>query len=102
MSKDVFLAIADPTRRKILGLLSANDMTVNSLAKHFPVSRPAISKHLKVLNQAGLVTEQKIGRERYYHLQPEPLIVVYDWIMTYEKFWKERLAKLKTYLDKNP
>lgn len=102
MKNDVFGAIADPTRRTILGLLAAGAITVNNLAGHFPVSRPAISKHLGVLSQVGLVTERKIGRERYYCIQPEPLKVVYDWVMQYEKFWKDRLSKLRNHLDENP
>ena len=101
MKNDVFTAIADPNRRKILELLAISAMTVNAIAGHFPISRPAISKHLKILSQKGLVSEQKSGRQRFYHLQPEPLKVVYDWAAHYEKFWNKKLRKLRNVLDKN-
>jgi DNA-binding transcriptional ArsR family regulator len=77
-------------------------MPVQALAEHFPISRPAISKHLRVLRQAGLVTEQKIGRQRYYHLQPEPLREVSQWVAYFDRFWQDKLAALQNHLKENP
>ncbi|ARU60235.1 transcriptional regulator [Tumebacillus avium] len=92
---DVFAALADPTRRKLLEILSGGEQSVTRLAEHFPVSRPAISKHLNVLRQAGLVTETKSGRERLYQLRAEPLREVRDWLDYYERFWNEKINNLK-------
>lgn len=98
---DVFAAIADPTRRRLLELVTRGDQPVNSLAAAFPMSRPAVSQHLRVLREAGLVTERKIGRERYYRLRPEPLREVSDWMSHYEQFWRERLDRLGVELEGN-
>ena len=92
---DVFQAIADPTRREVLQLLSQQNLSIAELATHFEVSRTAVVKHLKVLTEAGLVQGQKNGREKIYHLQPEPLKELQDWLAYYEKFWHNKLAKLK-------
>ena len=96
---DVFRAIADPTRRGILDRLRGGPTAVNALATDFRQSRPAISKHLKVLRQARLVTEQKVGRERLYQLQPVPLQQVAGWIEGYRAFWLSNLTQLKQYLE---
>lgn len=96
---DIFFAIADPTRRAILHLLVAQPLPVKTLAEHFPVSRPAISKHLRVLRQVGLVDEQKIGRQRYYTIQPEPLREIQEWIGYFDTFWQTKLSALKTHLE---
>jgi len=96
---DAFRAIADPTRRAILDRLRAGPSPVNSLAADFSQSRPAISKHLKMLRQAGLVREQRIGRERIYTLQPAPLQRVAGWIEGYRSFWQVSLGRLKRYLE---
>jgi DNA-binding transcriptional ArsR family regulator len=96
---DIFTAIADPTRRAILHLLAAQPLPVTAVAEHFPVSRPAISKHLRVLRQVGLVDEQKIGRQRYYKVQPEPLHEIQEWIAYFDTFWQTKLASLKTHLE---
>ncbi len=96
---DVFAAIADPTRRELLDLLARGDRPVKELAAPFPMSRPAISQHLRILRQAGLVTEQKRGRERRYSLRPERLREVSDWLRTYERFWTDRLTALGAVLD---
>lgn len=101
MNHDVFAAIADSNRRKIIELLAVSSMTVNTIAGHFSVSRPAISKHLKILLQAKLVAERKAGRQRFYHLQAGQLKVVYDWLGHYEKFWKNKLNNLGDYLEGN-
>jgi DNA-binding transcriptional ArsR family regulator len=96
---DVFQAIADPTRRGLLDLLAAGEQPVTRLAAPFPMSRPAISQHLRVLRRAGLVSERRVGRERRYRLQPEPLREVSDWLRHYERFWLGKLAALGDYLD---
>jgi DNA-binding transcriptional ArsR family regulator len=96
---DVFRAIADPTRRAILDRLRAGPTPVNALAADFQQSRPAISKHLRVLRQARLVTEQRAGRERVYQLQPVPLQQVLGWVEGYRAFWQSSLDNLKRYLE---
>jgi DNA-binding transcriptional ArsR family regulator len=96
---DVFRAIADPTRRAILDRLRAGPAAVNSLAADFDQSRPAISKHLRVLREARLVSEEKLGRERFYKLEPVPLQTVSGWIEGYRAFWQNNLDRLKRYLE---
>lgn len=96
---DVFRAIADPTRRAILDRLRAGPAPVNSLAADFRQSRPAISKHLKVLRTAHLVTEQRAGRERYYQIEPQPLREVAAWVESYRSFWLTSLTQLKRFLE---
>lgn len=96
---DVFRAISDPTRRGILDRLRAGPTAVNVLASEFEQSRPAISKHLRVLRQAQLVTEQRAGRERIYELRPAPLQQVAGWIEGYRAFWQISLTALKRHLE---
>jgi DNA-binding transcriptional ArsR family regulator len=96
---DVFRAIADPTRRAILDRLRAGPAPVNSLALDFQQSRPAISKHLRVLREATLVSETKVGRERMYQLHPRPLQHVAGWVEGYRQFWLSNLENLKKYLE---
>ena len=97
---DVFRAVADPTRRAILDRLRAGPAPVNALAEDFQYSRPAISKHLRVLRQARLVSETRVGRERRYQLQPAPLQQLAGWIEGYRAFWLTNLTDLKRYLEK--
>jgi len=97
---DVFRAIADPTRRAILDRLRAGPTPVNALAADFQQTRPAISKHLKVLRDAALVSEQRIGRERVYQLHPRPLQRVAGWVEGYRAFWLDSLNNLKLYLER--
>ncbi|KGR75619.1 ArsR/SmtB family transcription factor [Ureibacillus sinduriensis] len=92
---DVFQAVADPTRREVLQLLSESSQSIAELSSHFDVSRTAVVKHLNVLTKAGLVRGEKNGREKIYYLQPEPLQELKDWLAYYEKFWYNKLAKLK-------
>ncbi|MBP2239513.1 DNA-binding transcriptional ArsR family regulator [Cytobacillus eiseniae] len=92
---DVFQAIADPTRREVLRLLSENEMPISKISTHFPMSRTAIVKHLHVLTEAKLVSGRKEGREKIYHLLPEPLEEVQQWLSYYEKFWSNKLSILK-------
>ena len=97
---DVFGAISHPARRRMLDLLVEADLSVNTITGYFQMSRPAVSQHLRVLLDAGLVTEQRHGRERRYHLVPERLGPVRNWIGHYERFWDEHLQRLKEQLSK--
>jgi DNA-binding transcriptional ArsR family regulator len=92
---DVFTAISHPARRHMLDLLAEADRSVNVIAGHFKMSRPAVSQHLRVLLDSGLVTEQRHGRERHYHFVPERLGSVRDWIAQYERFWDDHLQRLE-------
>ena len=96
---DVFSAIADTNRRKILMLLAEKELTVNSITEEFKISRPAISKHLKVLLKTNLVIPRQEGRERYYNLNVEPLNQVRNWLKFYDKFWDNKLNALKNYVE---
>ncbi len=100
--QDAFRAIADPTRRAILDRLRAGPVAVNALAASFRQSRPAISKHLRVLRDAAIVAEERQGRERLYRLQPEKLRDVAAWIDGYRQFWLSTLNRLKQYLEDKP
>ena len=97
---DVFGAISHPARRRMLDLLAREDRSVNALAGHFEMSRPAVSQHLRILLHAGLVTERRHGRERRYRLVPARLRSVKQWIAHYERFWDERLERLHKHLAK--
>jgi DNA-binding transcriptional ArsR family regulator len=96
---DVYHAIADPTRRAILDRLRGGPAPVNALASDFSQSRPAISRHLRVLRSAHLVRERRCGRERHYSLEPKPLRDVAQWIEQYRLFWQSSLANLKRHLE---
>ena len=98
MRRDVFQAIADPTRRAILGLLAYQALTLNGVAEHFKISRPAVSKHIKILSECGLVKVEQEGRERYCMLKPEKLTEVSDWVEQYRKLWETKLDALEIYL----
>jgi len=97
--RDVFQAIADPNRRAIISLLAQKKLTMNDVANHFTVSRPAISKHVKVLTECGLVKIEKQGRERYCTIQPDKLSEVSDWVEQYRQLWEERFDRLEKYLE---
>lgn len=92
---DVFAVLADPTRRGILELLAEREHSVNQLVAAFSVSQPAISRHLRVLREAGLVQVRGLGQRRIYQLDPEPLMALDDWLERYRAFWDERLIDLK-------
>lgn len=98
---DVYRAIADPTRRALLDRLRAGPTTVNALASDFEQTRPAISKHLRVLREARLVTERRAGRERVYRLEPLPLQQIAGWVEGYRSFWQLNLNNLKRYLEED-
>jgi DNA-binding transcriptional ArsR family regulator len=97
----VFRAIADPTRREILGLLRLGPHTVGEISANFRTSRPAISKHLRVLRAAGLVGTRQVGTARVCELNARPLRAVGDWLKDYEAFWGERLRNLKRYVEED-
>ncbi|MHA6288950.1 metalloregulator ArsR/SmtB family transcription factor [Maricaulis sp. CAU 1757] len=97
-----FHAIADPTRRAILDLLRDGEKPAGEIARHFPVSRPAIARHVGVLKRAGLVTERRQARQRFYALNPGGLTSIDRWIAPYRLFWGARLADLKRVVETRP
>ncbi|MFG1850231.1 ArsR/SmtB family transcription factor [Actinomadura geliboluensis] len=99
MTADVFAALASPVRRELTALLLDGPRPVNDLAAHFTMSRPSVSEHLRVLREAGLVTEQRDGRRRVYRLEPGPLRELSAWLTPYERFWREKLSNLHELLD---
>jgi DNA-binding transcriptional ArsR family regulator len=99
----VFAALANATRREVLRLLrDEGPQPVQALAEHFAMRRPSLSEHLKVLREAGLVSEQRSGRQRIYRLEAGPLAEVQDWLHPYERFWRETLKGLGDLLDRMP
>ena len=97
--RDVFQAIADPNRRAIIHLIAQKKLTLNGVAEHFEVSRPAISKHIKILTECGLITIEQSGRERYCEAKLEKLNEVSAWVEQYKKFWTTKLDALEIYLN---
>jgi DNA-binding transcriptional ArsR family regulator len=98
MRRDVFQAIADPTRREILSMLALDAMTPNTLAENFHSSRQAISKHIKVLSECQLVRQEQSGREIYYYLNPKKMKEVADWLEPFRKTWESRFNQLDNVL----
>jgi len=99
-ARDVFDAIADPTRRQLIRLLAeAGEKPLHELTPHFPMGRTAVSKHLSILKEAGLVVDRKVGRETRYRLNAAPLIEVHDWVAFYSKFWSTNLRRLNQLLE---
>jgi DNA-binding transcriptional ArsR family regulator len=98
-SEATFQALADPTRRAVLDLLRRGSQPAGAIAGAFPVSRPAISKHLRLLRRAHLVREHREGRHRVYQLNPEPLRAVDSWIEQYRSFWSVSLTNLKAFVE---
>lgn len=99
---DVFDAIGSPVRRALLDTLRPGPLAVRDLAQAFPISRPAVSQHLRVLLDARLVREERVGRERRYRLDPGPLREVEQWVSHYEHFWQDHLQTLRRVLDDTP
>ena len=91
---DVFQVIGDPSRRRMLELLSAEKMTINHLAGNFEMSRPAVSKHVKILETAGFIAIEDVGRERYCSLKREGFDALRKWIDYFDRFWEEKLDRL--------
>ncbi|MBS1511342.1 MAG: winged helix-turn-helix transcriptional regulator [Bacteroidetes bacterium] len=100
MRRDVFQAIADPTRRSIIHLIASQPLNLNAVADQFNISRPAISKHIKILTECGLVVIKQQGRERYCEAKLDQLNEVSAWVEQYRKFWNTRFDALETYLEK--
>ena len=99
MRRDVFQAIADPTRRAIIELVAGQSLNLNAIAGQFDVSRPAISKQIKILSECGLIVVRQQGRERYCEARLERLNAVADWVEQYRLFWEQKLDALEKYLD---
>jgi DNA-binding transcriptional ArsR family regulator len=98
--RDVFQAIADPTRREIISLIARKSMNLNTIAENFDMSRPAISQHIKILTECGMVVIKQQGRERYCEAKLETLSEVTDWVDQYRQLWNKKFNSLDTYLEK--
>ena len=94
MRRDIFQAIADPTRRAIIALIALQAMTPNAIAEHFDTTRQAVSKHLRVLTECELVTQEQKGREIYYSLEVEKMKEIDKWLEQYRKIWETRMNQL--------
>ncbi|MBN2118958.1 MAG: winged helix-turn-helix transcriptional regulator [Anaerolineales bacterium] len=99
MRRDVFQALADPNRRAIIGLLANRRLTIKAVAEHFPISRPAVSRHVKILTECGLVVVHRKGRERFCEARLDKLNGVTNWIEQQQKTWEGRLDRLDEYLS---
>ena len=97
---DAFQVIADPSRRKMLRLLSKDSLTINSLAENFDMSRPAVSKHVKILHTAGFISITDVGRERYCTLKQDGFNELQGWISYFDKFWTTKLKRLEALMNK--
>lgn len=96
--RDVFQAIADPTRREIIDLLARQSMNLNAIAGHFDITRPAISNHIRILNECGIITIEQMGRERFCKIQPDQLKQISDWAGRYEALWVNKIDSFEKYL----
>ena len=99
MRRDVFQAIADPTRREIIRMIATQSLNLNSVAEKFDISRPAISKHIKILTECGLITINQKGRERHCEANLRKLNEVSEWVEQYREFWTKKLDALENYLE---
>jgi len=98
---DIFQAIADPTRREVLKLLAEKERPISEITAQFDMSRTAIAKHLHVLSDADLVVGKKVGREKRYSLQPEPLKELKQWLSYFDRYWDNKLSRLKHVVEHN-
>jgi len=98
--RDVFQAIADPTRRQIIELIAEKKMNLNTITDNFNISRPAISQHIKILNECGIIEIEQIGRERYCKIQPKNLKIAADWIKQYSVLWEQKIDSFEKYLNR--
>lgn len=96
---DVFNAVAEPRRREVIGHLARRECTVNDLVRALGLAQPAVSKHLHVLRQVGVVTVRAAGRHHYYRLEARSLKPIHDWVTTYQRLWDEQFDKLDKYLE---
>jgi len=101
MRRDVFQAIADPTRRKIIHTLVHKPLNLNAVAENFHISRPAVSKHIKILSECGLIIIKQTGRERLCEINYKSLAEIADWIEQYRVFWTKKLDALEDFLEKD-
>src|SRR6476620_1432146 len=99
MRRDVFQAIADPTRREIINMIAHRSLHLNTVAEKFDISRPAISKHIKILTECGLIAIRQQGRHSYCEAKLDKLNEVSGWVEQYRKFWTQKLDALEIYLD---
>jgi len=99
VTEDVFLALANPARRRLLELLADGPRTAGDLLLMSDMSRPAVAEHLQVLRRASLVRDEPVGRQRLYHLEPAPLEQVGDWLHPFERFWRRRLRDMADLLE---
>ncbi len=99
LRRDVFQAIADPTRRDIINLLSRQSLNLNAVAGHFNISRPAVSKHIKILTECGIIVIRQDGRDRYCRADLQKLKEIDKWLDNYRKFWNRKLDALGDFLD---
>jgi len=97
--RDVFQAIADPNRRKIIDLLARKPLTLNAIADEFHISRPAVSQHIKHLTECGIVEIEQVGRERYCVIKPQNLIPAFLWLEKYQKQWESRIDSFEKYVN---
>jgi DNA-binding transcriptional ArsR family regulator len=100
LRRDVFQAMADPTRRAILVLVASQSMTAGGIAANFDTARPTVSKHLQILTECALLEQEQNGREIYYHLNPQKIKEVADFIEPFRKLWEDRFDKLETIMKK--
>jgi DNA-binding transcriptional ArsR family regulator len=101
LRRDIFQAIADPTRRAILLLVASQSMTAGTIAANFDTARPTVSKHLQILTECELLEQEKNGREIYYHLNPQKIKELADFIESFRKSWDDRFNKLETIMKKS-
>jgi len=99
--RDVFQAIADPNRREIIRMIAQKPTNVNTIAEHFNISRQAISLHLKILSECGLIIIKQSGRERLCEVKLEKLNEVHEWVQQYQKLWERKLKALKTFVEQD-
>jgi len=98
--RDVFQAIADPTRRQIIELLAEKKMNLNAITDKFEISRPAISQHIKILSECGIIEIEQIGRERFCKIQPDNLKEAAEWIQQYTALWEQKINSFEKYVNK--
>src|SRR5579872_3955815 len=101
LRRDIFQAIADPTRRSILLLLASQSMTAGAIAANFDTARPTISKHIQILTECDLLRQEQSGREIYYHFNSNKMKEIAEWLMPFAKMWDDRFNKLETIMKKN-
>ena len=101
MRRDVFQAIADPTRRAIITLIALHAMTPNAIAEHFDSSRQAVSKHIRILTECELLRQEQSGREIYYHFNAKKMKEVSDWVKPFQQMWEDRFSQLDKVLKKS-